>query len=192
MYNNIKFIKSISKINNINYKNIEISFIGVSNSGKSSAINAITNTNISLISKTPGKTKTVNFFSINKNYYFVDTPGYGYAKLKKTYLIEIKYLIINYIKKNRSLTGIFLLIDSNFDIKKLNYQIINLIKEKKIHILLTKCDRITKLQKKIILTNINNYIKNNRKYNITFQLFSIKSKLYINKTKIKIKQWINL
>ena len=89
MYNKIKFIKSINKYKNNHHKNIEITFIGRSNSGKSSAINALTKKNISLTSKTPGKTKNINFFKIKKNYYFTDTPGYGYASLKKHSLKNI-------------------------------------------------------------------------------------------------------
>ncbi|HFL8795014.1 MAG TPA: ribosome biogenesis GTP-binding protein YihA/YsxC [Candidatus Azosocius sp. HAIN] len=188
MYNKIIFIKSSYKINKKLNKNIEISFIGKSNSGKSSVINAITNTNISITSNTPGKTKTINFFKIKRNYYFTDTPGYGYSKLKKKTLYNIKNLLKNYIISRKSLTGIILLISSNNFFKTLDYKIIKSIKQKT-HILITKCDKISKKKENKLIKNTKIYLK---KTNITFQIFSIKEKFLINKLKIKIKQFIHL
>lgn len=191
MYKNTKFIKSLYIIKKLSHKNIEISFIGRSNSGKSSAINSITQKKISLTSKKPGKTCAINFFKIKKNYYFTDTPGYGYAKINKSNLIKIKFLIKSYIIKRKNITGIILMIDSKIYLKKIDYTFIKLIKNKNIHILLTKIDKFKNKYKK----KFNNIIKDLKKINnknITHQFFSIKRKVYINKIKIKIKQWIYL
>jgi GTP-binding protein len=192
MYNKIKFIKSIYKQSKIYNKKIEISFIGRSNSGKSSTINAITNKYISIKSKTPGKTTAINYFKIKNFYYFTDTPGYGYANLSKQNLINIKNLLKEYIKLRKNLSGLILLIDSRNPFKQIDYEIIKLITLKKIHILLTKSEKLSLKKKQNIVNNIKKNLKIFNIKNITYQFFSIKNKLYINKLKIKIKQLIYL
>lgn len=90
----------------------EIAFAGRSNVGKSSLINALMNRkNYARVSETPGKTRTMNFYHINNEFYFVDLPGYGYAKVRQDFKSEWGPLIEGYFAGSKDLIAIFLLLD---------------------------------------------------------------------------------
>lgn len=110
--------KAIYKTSVTNIKNIlddgvpEFAFVGRSNVGKSSLINALTNTkSLAKASSTPGKTKMINYFEINDCFRFVDLPGYGYAKTGKTHQENWSELIGKYLEESKSLVTIFVLLD---------------------------------------------------------------------------------
>ncbi|WP_123054419.1 ribosome biogenesis GTP-binding protein YihA/YsxC [Clostridium sp. JN-1] len=91
---------------------IEIAFVGRSNVGKSSLINTLTNRRkLVKVSSTPGKTRLVNFFLINNNFYFVDLPGYGYAKVSKSEKQNWGKVIETYLNQREQLKRIILLVD---------------------------------------------------------------------------------
>lgn len=94
----------------------EIAFAGKSNVGKSSLINALINRKkLARTSSAPGKTQTINFYNINKELYFVDLPGYGYAKVSKEIKEKWGKMIENYLQSSKQLKIIFLLIDIRHD-----------------------------------------------------------------------------
>ncbi len=91
---------------------IEIAFSGKSNVGKSSLINALMNRkSLARTSAQPGKTQTINFYNINEELYFVDLPGYGYAKVSAAEKQKWGKMIENYLHKSKMLRAVFLLID---------------------------------------------------------------------------------
>ena len=93
-------------------EHIEIAFAGKSNVGKSSLINALMNRkSLARTSAQPGKTQTINFYNINDELYFVDLPGYGYAKVSETEKEKWGKMIENYLHKSKMLKAVFLLID---------------------------------------------------------------------------------
>ena len=108
------YIKSVSDLNSLPKERLpEIAFAGRSNVGKSSALNRLVNiNNLAKISSTPGKTRLINFFLINQNIYFVDLPGYGYAKAPQSMRQSWGKLIEDYLKESKNLRGTVLLIDS--------------------------------------------------------------------------------
>ena len=90
----------------------EIAFAGRSNVGKSSLINALLNRkSLARTSATPGKTQTINFYNVNKEFYFVDLPGYGYAKVKIDFKAQWGPMIERYLKSSGALRNVFLLVD---------------------------------------------------------------------------------
>ncbi len=90
----------------------EIAFAGKSNVGKSSLINALVNRkSLARTSSQPGKTQTINFYNVNKELYFVDLPGYGYAKVSQEIKAKWGKMIERYLQKSQQLRVIFLLID---------------------------------------------------------------------------------
>jgi GTP-binding protein len=92
----------------------EYAFIGRSNVGKSSLINMLTNNSkLAKTSSSPGKTQMINFFDINRRWYLVDLPGYGYAKISKSKRKEWRQMIENYLLQRPSLACACILIDSN-------------------------------------------------------------------------------
>ena len=141
----------------------EYAFIGRSNVGKSSLINMLTNRkNLAKTSGTPGKTRLINHFLINKNWYLVDLPGYGYARASKSALAEWDKMIRDYLLKRKNLMNVFVLIDSRLDPQKIDIAFISWLGEKGVpfSIVFTKIDKLKKQQ---IIYSVENYKKELRK-----------------------------
>lgn len=99
----------------------EFAFIGRSNVGKSSLINMLCrNSRLAMTSSKPGKTRLVNHFLINRQWYLVDLPGYGYAKMSATGKQKLEQIIRNYINLSEDMVMLFVLIDSRHDIGKVD------------------------------------------------------------------------
>lgn len=122
----------------------EFAFIGRSNVGKSSLVNALTqNKKLAKISSTPGKTRIINHFLINKSWYLVDLPGYGYAKVSKTSRQAWAEQSTAYLIHRENLMNTFILIDSRLSPQKIDLEFINWCGEKQLAIALifTKSDK---------------------------------------------------
>ena len=144
----------------------ECCFIGRSNVGKSSLINAITKTKkLAKTSKTPGRTQSINIFEINNRINLVDLPGYGFAKVSKIKRENLILLIEDYIKKRNNLSHIYLLIDSKIGLKNSDIDMIDYINycKKIFSIILTKIDKVSKnhinIQNNSIISLMKNYKK---------------------------------
>lgn len=150
------FVISHSKLVKEGKQNLaEIAFIGRSNVGKSSLINMLTNNSkLAKTSSTPGKTKLINYFLINKNWYIVDLPGYGYAQVSKTQREDFRKMINNYLLHSENLYCVFVLIDSRIAPQKIDIEFINFLGENNVpfEIIYTKID---KQSQKKTLDNIN-------------------------------------
>ena len=128
----------------------EYAFIGRSNVGKSSLINALTNNKkLAKTSGTPGKTKLINHFLINEAWCLVDLPGYGYAKISKQERNELKKLINGYFAKRKQLTNTFILIDSRHKPQDIDVDFINTLgaKQHPFSIVFTKIDKLSDAQR---------------------------------------------
>ncbi len=125
----------------------EFAFIGRSNVGKSSLINMLTNhKGLAMTSSTPGKTMLINHFIINKEWYLVDLPGYGYARRGKEGREKLREIIEDYILEREQLTCLFVLIDSRLEPQKIDIEFIEWLGECGVPfcIVLTKTDKIGK------------------------------------------------
>jgi GTP-binding protein len=144
------FEKSSSTIDNCpKTKLFEIAFIGRSNVGKSSLLNMLLDRKgIAKVSKTPGKTKLINYFLVNDNIFFVDLPGYGYAKLSKKNKLEISKITQSYFENRIQLKQIFLLIDIRHEIQKADDEFMKYLQsiKKEFNIIFTKKDKIKESQ----------------------------------------------
>ena len=163
-----KFLGSFKSSIDIPYSEIkkECCFIGRSNVGKSSLLNAITKTKkLAKISKTPGRTQSINVFEINNTINVIDLPGYGFAKVSKVMRENLIILIEEYIANREKLNHVFLLIDSKVGIKNSDIDMLDFLTNysKKFSIVLTKIDKISSnqanFQKKSILSLMKNYKK---------------------------------
>ena len=135
----------------------EYAFIGRSNVGKSSLINMLTNRKkLAKTSGKPGKTQLINHFIINKNWYLVDLPGYGYAKVSKSAKKIFQKFITNYFSKRKQLVSAFVLIDIRHKPQPIDLEFMQWLGENMIpfSIIFTKAD---KLKPKAIEQHIEEY-----------------------------------
>lgn len=125
----------------------EYAFIGRSNVGKSSLINMLTNhKNLAKTSGKPGKTQLINHFKINLNWFLVDLPGYGYARVSKKTKEVFQQFITDYFEKREQLVCAFVLIDIRLEAQKIDLEFINYLGEIEVPfcIIFTKADKISK------------------------------------------------
>lgn len=125
----------------------EYAFIGRSNVGKSSLINMLTNhKNLAKTSGRPGKTQLINHFKINNNWFLVDLPGYGYAKVSKKTKSVFQQFITDYFEKREQLVCAFVLIDIRHDAQNIDLEFMEYMGDSEIPfcIIFTKADKISK------------------------------------------------
>jgi GTP-binding protein len=146
--NTAEFIISNSDVSKCPLERIpEYAFIGRSNVGKSSLINMLTNhKNLAKTSGKPGKTQLINHFKINSNWFLVDLPGYGYARVSKKTKAIFQQFITDYFEKREQLVCAFVLIDVRLEAQKIDLEFINYLGEIEIPfcIIFTKSDKISK------------------------------------------------
>lgn len=153
-----KFIKSAVKLADCPAAELpEFAFIGRSNVGKSSLINLLTNKDgLARVSKTPGRTREINFFKINDNWSLVDLPGYGYAKVSKSMRDQFNEFVSEYLLERENLCGTFVLIDSRHSPQKLDLQFVSWLIDTEIPfaLIFTKADKV---KPKVVNKNINQF-----------------------------------
>ncbi len=156
----IKFIAGVAKASQLPKLFLpQMAFLGKSNVGKSSLINAICRKKaLARVSHTPGRTQQINFFSIADKILLVDLPGYGFAKVAKSQRDLWERLIIYYLQSSNSLQIINLLIDARRGIKNNDIEIIEFLKsyKKKFQIVFTKVDKVN--INEIFLLNVKEYL----------------------------------
>lgn len=140
-----EFIKSSQELNQCPQPDMpEFAFIGRSNVGKSSLINMLVEKkDLAKTSSQPGKTQLINHFIINKEWYLVDLPGYGYAKTSMENRKKWRKMIEDYLLKRVNLLTVFVLVDSRLEPQKIDLEFINFLGENQVPITLifTKTDK---------------------------------------------------
>ena len=135
----------------------EYAFIGRSNVGKSSLINMLCrNKKLAKTSATPGKTLLINHFIINKEWYLVDLPGYGYAKRSKTEIAKLDRMIRGYILQRHQLVSVFVLVDVRLEPQAIDVEFINWLGQSGVPfcIVFTKADKLSQGK---VNTNVEEY-----------------------------------
>jgi GTP-binding protein len=133
-----------------------IAFLGRSNVGKSSLINSLLGTKgLARTSSTPGRTQSINFFLINERFYFVDLPGYGYARVPEAIRKQWAPLVENYLAQRPSLVLCISIVDSRHQPTAQDQQLVNLLKQRQLPyaIVATKADKISNNQLRTTLSN---------------------------------------
>lgn len=137
----------------------EYAFIGRSNVGKSSLINMLTaRKGLAMTSATPGKTMLINHFLINKSWYIVDLPGYGYARRGQKGKDQIRTIIEDYILEREQMTNLFVLVDSRLEPQKIDLEFMEWLGENGVpfSIIFTKADKLKGGRLKM---NIHSYLR---------------------------------
>ncbi|MHB9100097.1 MAG: ribosome biogenesis GTP-binding protein YihA/YsxC [Sulfuricella sp.] len=172
---------------------IEIAFAGRSNSGKSSAINTLANRNrLAFVSKTPGRTQLINFFSLGNGRFLVDLPGYGYAKVPEAMRVHWQSVLSRYLMERESLYGLVLIMDARHPLTPLDHQMLNWFIPtcKPVHVLLTKADKLGKQQATATLRAVRAELE--RTYpNCTVQLFSSLKRIGLDEAEAMIGKWLS-
>ena len=125
----------------------EVAFAGRSNAGKSSAINALAGKRrLAFVSKTPGRTQLINFFSLGDDKYLVDLPGYGYAGVPHAVREHWKHLVGTYVTERTSLAAVIVVMDVRHPLTELDRTLLQWLREagRQAHVLLTKSDKLSK------------------------------------------------
>jgi len=170
----------------------EIAFIGRSNAGKSSAINAITNIKgLARTSQAPGRTQLINLFAIDETHRLVDLPGYGYAKVPAEIQARWEETIADYFEKRTSLIGLVLVMDARHPLKDSDQQLIAWCVEfqVRLHILLTKADKLTPNAQKKTLFSVQKALESLD--TVSVQLFSALKKTGVDEARWKLDEWFS-
>uniref|UniRef100_A0A7C4RVX4 Probable GTP-binding protein EngB n=1 Tax=Fervidobacterium thailandense TaxID=1008305 RepID=A0A7C4RVX4_9BACT len=128
----------------------EFPFVGRSNVGKSSLLNALLRKEVAFVSKNPGKTRSINYYLINHKFYFVDLPGYGYAKVSKKEREEWRKIIERYFRKRDwNIKAVFSLVDSRHELMDSDAQLLNWFQSLDIRpvVILTKIDKLSSTER---------------------------------------------
>jgi len=146
-----EFIKSVADLKQLPRDRVpQIAFAGRSNVGKSSLLNSLLNRKkLVQVSSTPGKTRLINFFLINQKFYFVDLPGYGYARVARNISRSWQKLIENFFLQSPELKGVVVLIDLRHDIMQADLELIDWLKFNQLPVVVvgTKADKLSGNQK---------------------------------------------
>jgi GTP-binding protein len=124
----------------------EVAFIGRSNAGKSSALNTLAGRRrLAFVSKTPGRTQLINFFAVDEDAFLVDLPGYGYAGVPMEVRRHWDTLVGEYIFHRSALAGVVIVMDCRHPLSAQDLRLLDwlLPSERKVHVLLSKCDKLS-------------------------------------------------
>lgn len=191
-YNQAAFLLSAAELKQLPQDSgNEVAFIGRSNSGKSSAINTITGIkNLAIASKTPGRTQTINLFTLDENNRLVDLPGYGYTKAPITVSQRWMETVNNYLKTRKCLRGLILIMDIRHPLKEQDVRLLEWSVQCKlpVHILLTKSD---KLKRNPALNTLKQVQEEINKYGdlVSVQLFSSHDQTGLDEACQKLDNW---
>jgi GTP-binding protein len=150
----------------------EIAFAGRSNSGKSTAINAITQrAGLARVSRTPGRTQLINFFELTPERRLVDLPGYGFAKVPERIRVKWLQLMEHYFNVRESLVGLVLIVDSRRGLGAQDAAMLEwvLARDRQAHVLLTKADKLNRRDSQQVLRETKTACGDTA---VTVQLFS--------------------
>jgi len=169
---------------------VEVAFAGRSNSGKSTAINAITQRHgLARVSRTPGRTQLINFFELEAGRRLVDLPGYGFAKVPEKVRQHWLGLMEHYFNVRESLVGLMLIVDSRRGLGEQDAAMLEwvLSRQRYAHVLLTKADKLNRRDSQRVLKETAAACEDAA---VTTQLFSAHAKLGIDEAREVMQRWL--
>ena len=192
---NTRFVKSAMRAKDfIPDSGREVAFIGRSNAGKSSAINAICKQKLAKTSKTPGRTQTINFFSAGNEKHLVDLPGYGYSTVAEKTRKQWDAVLVDYFSNRQSLCCVFLIVDIRRTLGTLDIGFIDWVgtirPDLLIHVLLTKSDKLAKNALVGALKDATGQLNEVSRNTASIQTFSVHDTKEINEVRRKISDYL--
>ncbi|MGD8583314.1 MAG: ribosome biogenesis GTP-binding protein YihA/YsxC [Gammaproteobacteria bacterium] len=172
----------------------EVAFAGRSNAGKSSAINTLCgNKGLAKTSKTPGRTRLINFFALDEQRRLVDLPGYGYAKVPEKMKLEWERLMTAYLQQQQSLRGLVIIMDIRHPMKEFDWQMLDWCHYYHLpaHILLTKADKLKRGAQQSSLLAVRKLLQESGA-DATVQTFSALKQTGLDELVAKLNEWFEL
>jgi GTP-binding protein len=169
---------------------LEVAFAGRSNSGKSSALNAIAQrVGLARVSRTPGRTQLINFFDLGEDRRLVDLPGYGFAKVPDRVRQRWLELMEWYFDRRESLVGLVLIVDSRRGLREEDAQMLEwiLARGRMAHVLLSKADKLSRQEASTVLKTTRLACKDS---GVTVQLFSAKARTGLDEVRGVLDRWL--
>ena len=165
----------------------EIALAGRSNVGKSSALNALTGRRaLARVSKTPGRTQTINFYALGDAGRLVDLPGYGYARVPQALRAHWSELVGAYVRSRENLVGVVVLVDARHPLMPLDRQLIAWLGDaRRKLVLLTKADKLSRVQQQAALEDVRTQLPRDE-----VQLFSSVSKQGVDQCRGLLEDWL--
>ncbi|NNJ97029.1 MAG: YihA family ribosome biogenesis GTP-binding protein [Gammaproteobacteria bacterium] len=173
---------------------VEVAFAGRSNSGKSSAINALCgNKNLAKTSKTPGRTRLINFFTLDSHRRLVDLPGYGYAKVADKVKKEWELLLQAYLQQPDKPRGLVIIMDIRHPMTEFDRQMLAWCQYYGLpaHILLTKADKLKRGAQQARLLAVKKMLQESGS-DATVQIFSALRQIGLDEFVVKLNEWLEL
>ncbi len=170
----------------------EVAFIGRSNAGKSSALNALAGRRrLAFVSKTPGRTQLINFFGVDDDLILVDLPGYGYAGVPLAVRQHWDTLVGEYVQHRRALAGVVVVMDSRHPLGPLDRRLLDWLAPsgRQVHVLLTKSDKLSAQAAHRTLAKVRADLASAYP-GATVQLFSSMKRTGIPQATERIAQWV--
>jgi len=173
---------------------LEVAFVGRSNAGKSSALNAITDhRGLARVSKIPGRTRLINFFAIDDSRALVDLPGYGYAAVAAETRAGWDQLLGDYLRDRRALHGVILIMDARHPLREQDRALLEFCAacDRPVHVLLSKSDKLAHAARQKTLLQVQRAlaVQSNR---FSAQLFSATSRAGVEEARAVVAGWLEL
>ena len=172
----------------------EVAFAGRSNAGKSSAINTLCgNKGLAKTSKTPGRTRLINFFALDEQRRLVDLPGYGYAKVPEKMKQAWEQLMEAYLQQQQSLRGLVIIMDIRHPLKDFDWQMLDWCHYYNLpaHVLLTKADKLKRGARQSSLLAVRKLLQESGA-EATVQTFSALKQTGLDELIAKLNEWLQL
>lgn len=188
---NIAFFTTVADLSELPPSEGEVAFVGRSNSGKSSAINALALRNrLAFVSKTPGRTQHLNFFSLGAGRFLVDLPGYGYAEVPGAMKRYWQGLLAAYLQSRGQLRGLVVVMDIRRPLTPLDIQLLDWFVPtgRPVHLLLTKADKLNRQQVTAQLRTVRAAMANQP--SISAQVFSASARIGIEEAEAVLAAWL--
>jgi len=193
-YRQAQFLISAGKVHQFPQGGREVAFAGRSNAGKSSAINTLCdNKGLARTSKTPGRTRLVNFFELDEGHRLVDLPGYGFAKVPLAMKNEWQKLMTQYLSEQQPLNGLVVIMDIRHPLNDYDRQMLEWCDHFQLpaHILLTKADKLKRGAQQNSLLKTRKLLKE-ADINASVQTFSALKKTGLDELVAKLNGWLEL
>ncbi len=197
LFQNAVFLTTVANLRDLPQDALrEVAFAGRSNAGKSSAINTLAGrVRLAYVSKTPGRTQHLNYFTLAEGKYFVDLPGYGFAKAPEAIRSQWEGLIGPYLSKRDQLVGLVVIMDSRRPFTDLDVRLIDWFRPtgRPIHIMLSKADKLSRQEQTKVLRSVKAEIAtwgDAELYSV--QLFSSLKKTGVEEAERVLASWLEI